>query len=525
MTKTDLFATAPLHKVRVTSLKNPIMGDITVLFADKNGELLTDSAVLAAQLEAADIAEYLKVSGFKGSVGDVIQYAARTKDGLKAIMVVGVGNAKKLAASDLRSLGGTVSRKLGAGKFKFALVAMETFTTNAEDSVRAFMTGMQTATYTFTDLKTGKKDTARPAELRLAGNALNRRKVASVLTEVDAAVTGAHMTRRFVDLPPDIMTTEALKSAAEKLAKLHKNVKVTVYTRKQLADMGLNLLLAVAQGSDQEPYLVQLTYTGNKKAPQVDLVGKGLVYDTGGLNIKTGDYMAGMKTDMAGAATVLGIVHAAATMDAPLNLRATLCIVENAVGPKAVKPDEVRTAYNGTTVEITDTDAEGRLVLYDALALVKDQGAETILDFATLTGSIVAALGNAFAGMFCNDGSMAHDLLGSAKEAGEGLWAMPLLEATDYEDALKSNIADLRNWQQRDIPDSIGAALFLHHAVKTRKKGGPRGRLKTPKYAHLDIAGTADGAKEASGSKTSKHCATGYGIRTVLAYLLKNHAA
>jgi leucyl aminopeptidase len=525
MSKIDLLAIPALHKVRVTSLANPIMGDITVLFADKTGALLPDSQALAAHIGATDVAEYLKVSGFKGAVGDVIHYAARTAGGLSPLMLVGVGATKKLTEADVRSLGGTVSRKLGAGKFTFALVAMETFLTNADASVRAFMTGMQTATYVVNDLKTGKTDTPRPAELRLAGNALNRRKVASLLAEVDAAVSGAHLTRRLIDLPPDIVTTDALKDVAEELAKRHKHLKVTVYDRKKLTELGMNLMLAVAQGSDQQPYMVQLTYTGSKKAPLVDLVGKGLVYDTGGLNIKTGDYMAGMKTDMAGAATVLGVLQAAASIEAPLNLRATLCLVENAVGPRAVRPDEVRTAYNGTTVEITDTDAEGRLVLYDALAFVKDNGADTILDFATLTGSIVAALGNGFAGLFCNDGTLAGHVLASAKTAGEGLWQMPLTEATDYEDALKSTIADLRNWQQRDIPDSIGASLFLHHAVKTRKKGGPRGRLKTPLYAHFDIAGTADGAKEASGSKTGKNCATGFAVRTVLGYLLAHKTA
>ena len=468
MSTINLLATPSLHPVHIAATPAPNAGDAIVLFADKSGKLLPVSHDLVAELYLDDIAEALSATGFKGTLGDMLHCAVKSKGGIRPVAVVGVGDVKKLNPQSTRKLGGIISKHLSKHKTKTALVAMEAFVKGTPESVRNLLVGMQTATYEMTDLKTDRKPT-KPAALYLMGGHLNAAELTPLAAEVAAVVGGAHLTRRLIDLPPDVVTTQSLKEAAEAVAKQHKAIKATVLDRKAMQKLGMNLLLAVAQGSDQAPYVVQLSYTGNKKGKVVDLVGKGLVYDTGGLNIKYGDYMAGMKTDMAGAATVLGIVQAAAAIGAPINLRATLVIVENAVGPAAVKPDEVRTAYNGTTVEITDTDAEGRLVLYDALAWVKDQGAETILDFATLTGSIVAALGNEFAGLFCNDGTMAHNILNMAKANGEGLWAMPLTDATYYEEALTSKVADLRNWQQRDIPDSMGAALFLQLAVKTHK--------------------------------------------------------
>jgi leucyl aminopeptidase len=436
------------------------------------------------------------------------------------VLAVGLGDKTTLA--DLRKAGGALARALMDAKLAQASVHVPSVKgLKAADVLHHLLTAVQATSYRIDDFSTKpEKDRAPYLTLGIVPPAGVTDAVAKqVIATVDGITKAVNLSRRAIDLPPNVLTTAALRDMALALAKeFPRSVKVTVFDRTALTKMGCNTLLAVARGSAQEPFIVQVDYTGAKGKSRVDLVGKGLVYDTGGLDLKTGGHMAGMKGDMAGAATVLGIVRAAATLGLKVNLRGTLGIVENAIGPNAVRPDEVVKAYNGTFIEVTDTDAEGRLVLYDCLSLVRDQGATTVVDFATLTGSIVRALGTRFAGLFCDDVRLKNGLLAAAKDTGEGLWAMPLADAEAYRDEQKSKVADLRNYVPGGPPDAIMAGLFLRHAVTTPKVG-TKGKTPSPAYAHVDIAGTSDSAPDITGKDTPKSLSTGYGIRTVLTWL------
>ena len=265
----------------------------------------------------------------------------------------------------------------------------------------------------------------------------------------------------------------------------------------------MGLFLAVNKGSSQDPYLITLSYSGNPKSKEhIVLVGKGITYDTGGLALKPAENMATMKCDMAGAATVLATVGAAAALGLKVNVTAIAPVTDNAIDAKSYKMGDVYFSMSGKTVEITNTDAEGRLVLADAITYAKTHFHPTLLiDVASLTGGIVVALGEDIAGLFSNDDPLAKDLLQSSETTGESLWRMPL--NPDYKEMLKSDIADLLNSAGKTA-SSMTAALFLQEFAS----GTP--------WAHIDFAGSCYLSKPKN-YNTSK--ATGFGVRLLIDFL------
>ena len=287
---------------------------------------------------------------------------------------------------------------------------------------------------------------------------------------------GANLTRELANLPANICTPKYLAQQAQALAKEF-NLGCEVLERKQLQALKMGSFLSVAAGSDEPPRLIVLKYEGGKKgaAPQV-LVGKGVTFDTGGISLKPGEGMDEMKYDMCGAASVLGTLRAAAQMQLKINLIGIIVATENMPNGHATKPGDVVTAMNGTTIEVLNTDAEGRLILCDALTYAERFNPVAVVDIATLTGACVIALGAVHSGLFGNNDALVGKLLQAGKTALDPAWHMPL--GGDYQDQLKSNFADLANIGGRPA-GSVTAATFLNHFTKNYP------------WAHLDIAGTA----------------------------------
>ncbi len=311
------------------------------------------------------------------------------------------------------------------------------------------------------------------------------------------------LARRLTVAPANLMGTRELARQAEELRKL--GVEVEVLGRRQIAAQGLNLLAAVGQGSESPPRLVCLRWKG-EGAPKrpVALVGKGIVFDTGGISIKPAAGMEDMKGDMGGAAAVLAAIRTMALRRAPVHAVGVLAIAENMVSGHATRPGDVVYAMNGKTVEIIDTDAEGRLVLADALTWVcRTHRPSSVVSIATLTGSVVVTLGRRYAGLMTPHDPLAARLASAARQTGEAVWRLPFDPA--YAKALKSEIADLRNCTWQRGPDALHAACFLSHFVEPATR-----------WAHLDIAGVSETAEDLP---LCPKGATGFGARLLTRWI------
>jgi leucyl aminopeptidase len=311
---------------------------------------------------------------------------------------------------------------------------------------------------------------------------------------------GVNLARDLVSHPGNVVTTGYLAETARKLADRHK-LTCEILEMDELERLGMNALVAVGKGSIEPPRLIVLEYRGGGKERPVVLVGKGITFDSGGISIKPGAGMEEMKTDMAGGAAVLGAMEAAAGLKLPINLVCIIPTAENMPDGKAYKPGDVVTSLSGTTIEITNTDAEGRLVLCDALHFAKKYKPTTMIDLATLTGACVVALGHEASGLMGNDQRLINSLKQAGERCGERVWELPLWDG--YGEAMKSDIADLKNAGSRD-GGSITAGWFLKQFVGTTR------------WAHLDIAGTAWSDKARSYSPKG---ATGVGVRLLIEYL------
>ena len=388
------------------------------------------------------------------------------------ILIVGLGKREELDNEVFR-------RAANVGLQSFAKLKVKEFATFAEydvDIVRALSDGFRLSNYSFDKYKTEKES-----------KFLMVQKIEMYVHEIKddfkKAVEFSEISCEATNFVRDLQTDDADVVNPEYLADLAKSMSTKYRLHLELLDKaalkrkGLGLLLGVGQGSRFEPHLIILEYKGDPSSKErIAIVGKGVTYDTGGLDIKLRS-MKEMNTDMSGAAVGLGVIRAAAELKLKKNILAVAPVVENAVGTKAYKPGTILDSYLGKTVEIGNTDAEGRLALADAMAyVVKNYKPSRIVDFATLTGSIVAALGEDYAGLFSTD-KVADKILEAGDYVGEKVWRMPLPD--DYNELLKSKIADLNNISSSNYGGAITAALFLKNFVG-----------ETP-WTHIDIAGTA----------------------------------
>ena len=333
------------------------------------------------------------------------------------------------------------------------------------------------ATYRFEQMKSAPaKNASALRRIVLAVTKSDEKRAARGLAQGLALAHGISLARDLGNLPGNICTPAYLAEQARKLAK-HYRMKVQVLEQADMEKLGMNTLLSVAAGSSQPPKLIVLEYrAGAKNQKPVVLVGKGVTFDTGGISLKPAPEMDEMKYDMSGAGSVLGTLKAVAEMKLPVNVVGIIPATENMPGGRATKPGDIVTSMSGQTVEILNTDAEGRLILCDALTYAERFDPAAVIDIATLTGACVIALGHVVSGLFANDDPLAREVLTAGDHAGDGAWHLPLHD--EYQDQLRSNFADFANIGGRPA-GAVTAACFLSRFTKQYK------------WAHLDVAGTA----------------------------------
>jgi leucyl aminopeptidase len=346
--------------------------------------------------------------------------------------------------------------------------------------VRQAVETTNAALYSFDALKSRKGEARRPLR-KLVFNVPTRRE----LTVGERAIThglgvsaGIELCRNVANMPPNICNAAYLASQAKQLAEVHHNLKVSTIGEEQMAQLGMNAYLAVGRGSANESIMTIMEYRGavDNTAKPVVLVGKGLTFDSGGISLKPGEAMDEMKYDMGGAAGVLGTMKAICELQLPINVIGVLAGCENMPSGNAYRPGDILTTMSGQTVEVLNTDAEGRLVLCDALTYVERFDPELVIDTATLTGACVIALGKHASGLFSSHNPLAHEILNAGEQAGDRAWRLPLWD--EYQEQLDSPFADMANIGGRPA-GSITAACFLSRFTKKYN------------WAHLDIAGTA----------------------------------
>jgi leucyl aminopeptidase len=394
------------------------------------------------------------------------------------VLLVALGERKQFSEAVYRDAvrGAAVALKdLGAKDAALFLVDMKVGERPLGWNVRHAVLAVRDAFYRFDSLKSNKKPPL-PALAHVVLPLSPKAELQQALVEAMATADGMELARTLGNLPPNICTPSYLAEEAKKLAREFK-LALEVLERKDMEKLGMGALLSVTNGSHQPPKLIVLRYSGAAKGRKpLALVGKGITFDTGGISIKPAGEMDEMKFDMSGAGSVLGAIRALATMEAPVNVVGVIPTCENMPGGHASRPGDIVTTLSGQTVEILNTDAEGRLILCDALAYAARFEPDAVVDIATLTGAMVIALGHVASGLFANDQKLADEIREAADEAWDRVWQMPLWE--DYQEALRSNFADMANIGGRPA-GSITAASFL--ARFTRKL----------RWAHLDVAGTA----------------------------------
>lgn len=422
------------------------------------------------------------------------------------IYLLGLGKAEKLNAQLLRNAYGEAVKLCHKKKIKKVNLLLPTLTEvrglPAEECIRAISEGVLLANYKYEQLHSVKEETSLVKSVQLVGIAP---KLMKQVQELQVIAEGVYLARNLINGSAHTITPSYLAKVAEEIADSSKDVEVTVFDRKRILQQKMGLLAAVAAGASEEPRFIILSYKGRPKVKDHTVViGKGITYDTGGLNLKPTGSMETMRTDMSGAACALAVLSIVTTLKLPVNVTAVIPSTENAIDAKSYKPGDVYTAYDGTTVEIGNTDAEGRLALADAISYsIKELEPTRMIDFATLTGSAVIALGNQVAALFSNNQALADSLLKASEKSGESLWQLPLY--IPYEEQLKSKIADLSNCGGRPA-GAITAALFLHHFV-----------TKNIPWAHVDIAGTAYQEKELNVLLPKN--AVGFGVRFMIDFL------
>ena len=438
-----------------------------------------------------------------GAVGqDVGHLAHTTRSGVfRRIVVVSLGEAKKLDPRKIHKAAGQAARWLIAERITHATLWIDgLFACELERPASEWAAGMALAGFRFTEHKEPSKDEVPKVRIRVASS--DKDYVATKLPRIREAVTLAqavNYARWLAHQPGNIINPTTLASEARKLARQH-NLKCAVLDFAQIKRARLGGLLAVGRGAEHKPCLIRLEYRGASRArTNTALIGKAITFDTGGYSLKPSNGLETLKFDKCGGATVLGVMKAAATLKLPCNLVALVAAAENAISHEAYRPGDILRLASGKTVEVVSTDAEGRLVLADALWYAQKHCKPTVLiDVATLTGGVVTALGKTAAGLMSNDDALSAALGESGRRTHERLWRLPLWD--EYRELIKGQDSDIRNAATKRAAAPIVGGMFLKEFVE-----------ESIPWAHIDIAGTAT---EENGKE-----ATGFGVRLLIDYL------
>ena len=422
------------------------------------------------------------------------------------ILLAGIGKKENLTNDTIRFVSGKIAQKARELKLKeFSIIAPPTFVWNSISALSQIIEGAKISLYKFDKFKAEKSDKSPDLTIIIAKSNEGSKaiKIAEIISE------GVMFAKNIANLPPNECTPTTLANFAKDISKKNK-MKCTIISQPELKKKGFGGITAVGKGSKNEPKLITIEHNhGPKSQKPIVLVGKAVTFDTGGISLKPGQGMDEMKFDKCGGCTVLGIMKSVSELKLPINVVGIIPSVENMIGGEAYRPGDIIKLYNGKTAEILNTDAEGRLILADALAYGEKQYApKAIIDFATLTGACIVALGNNVAAIVSNDKQLTKEITNSSKTTTEEIWELPLTQ--DYMDMIKSDVADIKNVGIGRAAGTITAAAFLKSAIKD-----------TP-WVHFDIAGVAWTQGAATKQKPyNPKGATGFGVRLILDYLQK----
>jgi leucyl aminopeptidase len=496
--------------LKVTLVKPEAVGaaaDVLAVPVFAGPELGPGAEEAVAALDAP-LTPLLEARGFTGKAGEALAVPTLGRLPAATLLLVGVGERAKADAEALRKAAAALVRH-AAGTRKAVTTLPQALPADPAAAVRAVTEGALLAAYRFDKYKRAASDGSQPpavlAALALVPEQAPRAALTRAVAAGQARAAATNLARDLSNEPANAMHPVDLAAAARRLL-AGKRVTVKVKDERELAKEGFGGIVGVGQGAEHPPRLVELRYRPQRATGEVVLVGKGITFDSGGLSLKPADSMKTMKTDMSGAAAVVGTMSALADLDVRVAVTGYLAAAENMPSGRATRPGDVLTMKNGTTVEVLNTDAEGRLVMADALALGAAGKPDAIVDVATLTGACVVALGTRYTGLMGNDEALATELLDAAAAAGEPTWRLPL--PPEYHKELESDVADLKNVGDR-YGGALTAGLFLQDFVDGRP------------WVHLDIAGPA--RAEADDGYLVKG-STGVATRTLLSWLERRGA-
>ncbi len=491
--------------------KDPIAvaGDLLVvgIFQGTGKRGWSDAAIAVDTALGGDLAKLIEQDHYEAKAFQVLIFPTFGKVNVKRVAVIGLGDRKRFTPDLARRIGGSIV------KLAYAVKAVHVVTTvhgvgDLKAEAQALAEGLHLSAYRF-HIYHGplKKKENRNHEIKKATvcvkTARERRNVKAGVAVGEMLARATILARDLVNTPSADMTPADMAEAAKDLA--GGGITVKVMDRAEMERKKMGAALAVARGSQHPPFAVHLSYKPKRAKKKVAIVGKAVTFDSGGLNIKPGDGMTTMKIDMAGAASVIGLFAALKALKVPVEVHGVFIAVENMPGGSAYRPGDVVKAMDGTTIEIINTDAEGRVTLADALAYAKTLEPQMIVDLATLTGACISALGEDIAGIMTNDAKLGQRLIMAGAETGELLWELPLYEP--YMEHVKSKIADLKNTGARGQAGAIAGGNFLKPFVG-----------KTS-WAHLDIAGPSYMERESRPDQP--YGATGFGVRLLVRFLQK----
>ena len=502
--------------MRVKQLKDTIQSLSTELFvicvtkSDLSNRQTKDvsfpGAINFKKLDSAfdkRVSRLLKKEGFEGKFGQSSLIKLPEDPTLRAVLITGwddkvEGDLKRY--EQYRSLGSSIQKQAKSIRAKKVSLSGYRLALTDPEAANALLEGLKLSNYNFTKYR--KKTPQKYRGIEELGILSSKERISKQKRTAEALAAGTELARDLINTPAADCNPTSMVRKCREVGRKGK-ISVQVYNRDRLKRLKAGSLLSVAEGSSFPPALVKLTYRPKTKAKKViSIIGKGITFDTGGYSLKTPVGMQTMKCDMSGAAAVLGTMHAIATLKPKVEVRCYVPLAENMVNERATRPGDVVKAMNGKTIEVLNTDAEGRLILADALCLAEKDGCDVMIDLATLTGACMVALGDNYAGLFTRDEKLREQLVEAGATSGENLWPMPL--ADEYKKQLKSNISDVKNIGGR-FGGAITAALFLEEFVS-----------KTT-WAHIDIAGPAWAEGE---NGYIKKGGVGFGVRTLSRYLM-----
>ena len=440
----------------------------------------------------------------EGKLGKLSIIPSIGKKQFERILIAGIGKKEDITKDSFRQISGKIAQKARELKLKeFSIIVPPSFIMNQISSSAQIVEGSKMALYKFEKFKAEKEENSPDMTIIVSKS----NKVVQSIKTADVVAEGAIFTKSIANLPPNECTPSTLANFAKTISK--NKMKCKIISKPELKKKGFGGITAVGQGSKNEPKLIILEHNqGSRNEKPIVLVGKAVTFDTGGISLKPGANMDEMKFDKCGGCTVLGIMKAVSELRLPINVIGIVPSVENMPGGESYRPGDIIKLYSGKTAEILNTDAEGRLILADAIAYgEKHYSPKAIIDFATLTGACIIALGTNVAGMVSNDEKLSKKIFESSKNTTEQIWELPLNQ--EFMDMIKSDVADMKNMGIGRAAGTITAAAFLRNAIEN-----------TP-WTHLDIAGVAWTQTATKEKSYNPKGATGFGVRLILDYLQK----